>query len=723
VYGTPPAAPPAPSPVGARAYAAATAVPTPAGTHRSDGHGYSYRFRADVEGLRAVAILLVLIYHAGVPFFTSGYVGVDVFFVISGFLITTQLVSELDRTGRISLVAFYARRAKRLLPAAGIVLAATVLLVRPFVPKVRWEEIGGDILASALYVVNWRLADRSVDYLAEDSQPSPVQHFWSLAVEEQFYLIWPLLILLAALAGGLIGGRTRPTLWVALAAVGVPSFLWAVAASASNPAWSFFVTTTRMWELALGAAVALAARGFARLPRGPSVAVGWAGLAVITASAVLFSTRTPWPGMAALLPTVGTAAVIATGVAAGPNGPVALLGTAPFQWVGGLSYSLYLWHWPLLVAATAYWNGLSVLVGIAVVLFSVVPAWLTYHLVENRLRYSRAISGSPRLALSMGANFSLLGVVAGLFLLLGVPAPTPAPTRVYGLGAAVLGPDPRDDPRGLAPDRVDFITPDPLAATADVPDVYKDKCHQTQADPKLLSCVYGNPQSSVRVVVAGDSKAAQWLPALQLLAAQNDWKLIVYTKSSCSFAWAIIVDGEGKPYKSCQQWNEALLDRLVNVDKPAFVITSQTAREAIDADGKRSAEQMVRGLRASWAAVAAAGAKVIVIADNPSPGLNVYECVDEHRDNLSACTYSRDVRAANGAYTTQVEAVQGQAGVTMIDLFDAICPTARCSPVIGNVLVYRQGAHITATYVKTLTPRLATALTAAGLSASFDPAR
>lgn len=674
------------------------------------------RFRGDIEGLRAVAVGLVLLYHAGLPFLPGGYVGVDVFFVISGFLITTQLLSEVRRTGSLSLTGFYARRAKRLFPGAVTVLVASMVLVRLFTPKIRWEEIGGDIVASALYVVNWRLADRSVDYLAEDSQPSPVQHFWSLAVEEQFYFVWPLLILAVVLIARRLRRGHGPILWIGLAAVAVPSFVWALLETARSPEQAFFITTTRMWELAIGAGVALGAGGLARMRRTPALLLGWAGLAAIVTAALVFTSRTPWPGYAAALPTLGTAAVIAAGFAVTRGGPETVLGTSPFRWVGALSYSLYLWHWPLLVIAPEIWDGDAMTRGLLVVLASVVPAWITYRWIENPIRHSKSVSRSPKLALSIGANLTLAGVVSGLVLLLFVANAAVPVNGAAPPGAAVLKADPRDDPAGRPQDRVDLMMPDPLRAVDDVPHSDRTNCIQQLTKAVVNTCSYGNPQGAVKVAVTGDSKVTQWMPALEVLAARNDWNLVVYAKSSCSLTTAIVADKYDKPYDTCTSWNRDVLPRLV-AEKPDYVITSQASPAAIGPSGELSVDLMVAGMRESWAALIGVGAEIIVVADNPHPGMNVYECVEEHPTELSQCTYSRDRRDTKGGYSTQVIAVKDQPHVRMIDLYDAICPTERCAPVIGNVLVYRAGSHVTATYVRTMTPRLAAALTAAGLPA------
>jgi peptidoglycan/LPS O-acetylase OafA/YrhL len=683
-------------------------------SHSAEGERRSSRFRGDVEGLRAVAVGLVLLYHAGVPFIRGGFVGVDVFFVISGFLITTQLVSEMDRTGSVSLVRFYARRAKRLLPAAGVVLVVTALLTWWFIPETRWKEIGGDIVGSALYVVNWRLAGRSVDYLAEDSQPSPVQHFWSLAVEEQFYLVWPLLILLAILAAKMIRNRTRPALWTGLLLVIVPSFTWSLLETAQTPASAFFETTTRMWELGVGAAVALAAGACARLPRVAAVVIGWAGLVAIAVAGLLFTEDIAWPGYAAALPVIGAAAVIGAGFAVTRGGPASLLGVKPLRWIGGLSYSLYLWHWPLIVVATVYFDGLSPSMGLAVVAVSIVPAWLTFRTVESTLRHSAVISRSARLALSLGANFTLVGVAAGLVLVLAVAAvPAVGAGGKTALGAAVLRADPRGDPAGAVVDHVDWMTPDPTQATKDIESTYADKCVQGDGKTAVLTCRYGDPKGRITLAVIGDSKISQWMSALRPLAEQNGWRLVTYLKSACSFSMAEIeIDGP-----ACRTWTAGVLARL-KADPPDYVVTSQVNTEGRDASGKFTEAAMVAGLRSIWTRVRSMGSKVMVIANNPKPPVNAYECVAQHPDKLSLCSFDRKRYDTSSAVTLHT-AAKGMKGVEIVDLFDAICPTERCPAVIGNVLIYRQGSHITATYIKSLTPRLAKALTKAHLHATY----
>ncbi|MDI1465296.1 acyltransferase family protein [Catellatospora sp. KI3] len=699
-----------------------TAVLAPVPAEPAPRHGSD--FRGDIAGLRAVAVGLVLLYHAGLPFLPGGFVGVDVFFVISGFLITGQLLNEVDRTGRVSLAGFYARRAKRILPAAAVVLMAVAVAGRLLLPRSVWEDTGGDIVAAATYILNWRLADRAVDYLAGDSAASAVQHFWSLAVEEQFYIVWPLLIIVALLAARVLRRvPARVLISVGLTVGALASLAWSIHYTAGSPQRAFFVSTTRMWELALGAGLALAAARTARLPRKLALVLGWAGLAAVTAAAVLITENTPWPGYAAALPTLGAGAVIAAGAAAGRGGPVALLGTRPFRWVGELSYSLYLWHWPMLVIATAYWDGLSVQRGLLVAAASVVPAWLTYRLVENPMRYARSVSRSPRLALSLGGNMTLAGICAGLVLAMsGVFAAGAADTPRNPIGAGVLPQTGITERNIKMQESFAYIYPDPLKAANDAPDS-ASVCFQ-EADPaEIIWCTYGNPQGRTKVALVGDSKMDQWLPAFQAIAAQNDWQVDIAFKAACPFTTAPALSGgdAAKPYTSCTQWNATLL-RELEQRRYAYVFTSSGTAKAAAADGTASAQALADGMREAWTRLDGVGTKVVVVANNPSPTVKMIDCVDRNRSKLSACSFDWQRHAQDEAFRTQQLALSAAPKVKLVDLFDFICPTLRCPAVVGNAMVYRSGSHVTATYVKTLTPFLADALRKAGVPVTYAAA-
>ncbi|GAA0562224.1 hypothetical protein GCM10010172_51770 [Paractinoplanes ferrugineus] len=340
----------------------------------------SLRFRPDIEGLRAVAVAAVVLGHAGVPGIGGGYIGADVFFVVSGFLITSLMMRELAATGEISLLRFYGRRARRLLPAAALVLVTVVLAGYHWLGSGRGDEIAADGRWAALFAADFNFAAQGVDYLRSQSAPSPLQHFWSLAVEEQFYLVWP------ALIGLLIwlGLRHSAPLVLALAVAGS----LACSIVQTGTAWSYFSPATRAWELGAGCLLALVADRFDRIPPAVATALAGFGLGGIVVAALSFDDSTPVPGYAAALPVVATMLVLA-------GRGDAVLGVAPLRWLGQISYPLYLWHWPMLIIAEQAHGPLPPRARLGLVLLSVALAIVTHVFVENPIRHSPALARSP----------------------------------------------------------------------------------------------------------------------------------------------------------------------------------------------------------------------------------------------------------------------------------------------------------------------------------------
>ncbi|HZE39724.1 MAG TPA: acyltransferase, partial [Stackebrandtia sp.] len=364
-------------------------------------------FRPDIEGLRAVAVGAVVLGHAGAPFFHGGYVGVDVFFVISGFLITSLLLRERLGTGRISIKGFYARRVTRLLPASALVVAATLVASWLWLPATRFASIVGDALASAFYLVNDRLAVSGTDYLNADAAPSPLQHFWSLAVEEQFYFVWPVLLIVLTVAWRHRTSIRRKPIAAVLAVLVVVSLAISVVQTSASAPWAYFGTQTRVWELALGALVAVAANRLSAIRSGPAAALTWCGLAAVAVSVLWFDDATAYPGYAAALPVVGAAAVIAGGCARPRGGAGLLLDTGPFQFLGKISYGYYLWHWPvLMIGPAALGVAASLKVNLALVAGALVLALLSYHLIENPVRRRKILKQKPWRGIGLGAALS-----------------------------------------------------------------------------------------------------------------------------------------------------------------------------------------------------------------------------------------------------------------------------------------------------------------------------
>ncbi|GIM95134.1 acyltransferase family protein [Paractinoplanes toevensis] len=347
--------------------------------------GPSLRFRPDIEGLRAVAVTAVVLCHAGVPGLGGGYIGVDVFFVISGFLITSLMMREVAETGDLSLLRFWGRRARRILPASTVVLVTVVLAGYHWLGFLRGDEIADDGRWAALFASNFNFAAQGVDYLQSQSAPSPLQHFWSLAVEEQFYLVWPALVVLLIWLG--LRHATALLLGLAVAAS------LACSIGQTGTTWSYFSPATRAWELGAGCLLALVADRLDRIPAAVSTALAGAGLGGVVVAALSFDDSTPMPGYAAALPVVATVLLLA-------GRGDALLGIAPLRWLGRISYSLYLWHWPVLIIAEQAYGPLSARTRLALVLLSVALSILTYAFVETPIRHSRRLQ-RPVLTVAM----------------------------------------------------------------------------------------------------------------------------------------------------------------------------------------------------------------------------------------------------------------------------------------------------------------------------------
>ena len=607
----------------------ATRTGRPVAPQGSTGRTRSPAFRPDIEGLRAIAVGLVVLFHAGVPFLPGGFVGVDVFFVISGFLITGLVVREMERTGTVSVVGFYARRAKRLLPATAVVLVLVAVASWLVIPVVDRGDVGLDIAAAATYVANWRFGLSAVDYFGTGT-PSPLLHFWSLAVEEQFYLVWPWLLLLVTRRARGTGRRLTLPLLGGLAVVAIPSLWWSVQQTASAPGWAYVSSFTRAWELAVGGGIAIAAPYLSRLPRAVAAILGWAGLLAIGYAALTYSEATGFPGSAALVPVLGAAALVAAGGRLSNAGASRLLAHPRMVRVGGVSYSWYLWHWPPLVLL-AVWLGVDRLplwLGLFVAAATYVLATLSKRFVEDPFHRSPVLARHPRRALRLGALCTIVGLVAGLSLWL--PATISARTASTDTSgasgaAAALGdvsaigsdgsptadPAPSTSPEPRTSSASAPAKPRPVASTAgfvpalqnirgDYSVIYRDGCHQDWLGTDVPACTYGDTSADRTMVLYGDSHAAMWFPALEQIATQQHWKLVDLTKNACSVADATLWSTTLKrSYSECDQWRTKALARI-KAESPALVVTTGRNDYRVMGSGGRlgplgSAKAMTRG--------------------------------------------------------------------------------------------------------------------------------
>jgi peptidoglycan/LPS O-acetylase OafA/YrhL len=694
------------------------------------------KFRPDIEGLRAVAVVAVVLFHADVPGVGGGYVGVDVFFVISGFLITGMLWREANTTGAVRLRRFYGARARRLLPASATVGVITMIASAALLPPLRVPYVIYDGIASALYVGNYWFILDDVNYFADLLTPSPFQHYWSLGVEEQFYLVWPALIIGTAWLIRHVRRRTRaqatsshrPYL-VVLALVAAVSFALSLVVTYWAPAMAYFSLLTRAWELALGGLVALAAGQWRRLPPRAAAITGWAGLGVIVLACTQLSASTRYPGTAALLPVLGAVLVIGAGCAAPSQGCGRVLGLSPMRAIGRISYSWYLWHWPVLVLAPALLDHPLGLAGrLTAALASGGLAVLTLRFIENPLRFAPRVRRSPLISLALGGAATAIAVCVGVALLPSVPtpvgrgapaaaptftvAPVPAGSTIDGYDAAVqqafaqaqaaiaASADLKAVPSNLNPPLADLA--------AEQKEFRFNGCVRQPYETGQPECATGDIASTTTVALVGDSHAAMWNPAFQQIAAQRHWRLETMGKMACPFIDVHITSYFRRLieyFQQCEQWRGQIIARL-RAEHPRLVVVSVwrgygtddklTGFNAYDPAWLDSLTRVVQQLRGT-------GAAVLVLGPIPSPHKSVPICLSGHLDDATACSLPRSTTVNEPGIAAEAAATKAGGG-QYADLTNLFCTTDRCPVVVGNSLVYLDTGHLTLDYSRLLAP-------------------
>ena len=687
----------------------------------------SVKRRTDIEGLRAIAVLAVLLFHAGVPGLDGGYVGVDVFFVVSGFLITSLLVAEKTNTGKVSLGAFYARRARRILPVSALVAVATLIASWIWLEPLRLRSLSDDVLAVALFSSNFVFANRGADYLQSALPPSPLQHYWSLAVEEQFYVVWPALVMLVCLG---IGTRTLRSIRLRVgitAAIGaVASFAACMALMNSSQPWAFFSPHTRAFELAIGALVAV-------IPIGASITLvrmnaflAWCGLAGIIATVVMFSETTTFPGPWALAPVIATAFLLRGGNATS-WAPEALLRVSPMQWLGSRSYSAYLWHWPvLIIAAAALDKDLSVFEGLICLMISLALSEFSYRFVENPIRLNHNIVGIRATVFAV----SLIAVVSGSAVLAQNNQPSlsggwsaTAPTLITessttvdsSVSTTTVPVKPELPGQGPPVDAIvqamtatglpSNITPSLQGAISDMPTIYSNNCHASFSAIQPKNCVYGDPASSTVIGLYGDSHAAQWFPAFEKMAIKRSWKLIIYTKRGCPPAdiptYSKVL---GKVYKECAPWRENVLKQMVTDGVQTVFIAHFDRLLSASTRVPMWQKEWRTGLQSTIDQLAAEGITPVLMEDTPYPGQDVPTCLSRHYTNVQLCNPT-----ISSAYRDDMHQMLEDFDATNVHVLWTrhwFCTDAGCPTVVGNILVYRDDNHMSVTFASFIAPLL-----------------
>jgi peptidoglycan/LPS O-acetylase OafA/YrhL len=703
--------------------------------------------RNDLQGLRAVAVLMVALGHAGVGFLKGGYVGVDVFFVLSGFLITGLLLSTAAKHGSISLTEFYTRRARRILPAAALTLVVTTVAAYWLLNVVRAKQAVWDSLWASIFAANIHFANEGTDYFSQEQPPSPVEHFWSLAVEEQFYLVWPAalsLVLFGSVIGRksthahLVDARAVRRLFIVVLAAAIASLAWSVHYTDRNPTDAYFSALTRGWELAIGAALAVATSMWMRAPatsktmrlsRALRAPMGWVGLIAIACAAVFYSSSTPFPGSAALLPTVGTALIIGAGIGAGKPrfGVGRLLALAPMRYVGDRSYTFYLWHWPFLIIAAEYvGHDLSVQENLLLLAGAFVVSIVTYALYENPIR--RARLSAPASAMLFPVSVAAV-VVVSAFSLQGIydeslrlETSTAVPSLQYVsshgttrspdseasrvLAASEAGqPLPAVVSSVRAARRGGAIPPGLTPAPTRLEDhenlyFFPAGCsdsNPTESTSKI--CRLGDASSSKSIALIGDSHAQMWMPAILQMAEKEGWVVLPVVKSACTpnTTWTkqgdFGIDGTrlDARVRVCRAWYAWALKQLRTLRPDVTLIAGVSGGSS-----GNQAEAIKRGFISLTSAAKSFSKDVVVVADSEGVAQQPVDCLLGRRATMARCTttWSEDRFYTND----DLAALSRVHNFSYIATRGWFCFKSQCPMVIGHTVAYRDTGHLTKAY-------------------------
>lgn len=697
--------------------------PSAAPTPPAPSAGRSDAYRPEIQGLRAVAVGLVVLFHLWPLRLSGGYVGVDVFFVISGYLITSHIYREIAQTGTLRVTRFWARRIRRLLPASLLVLALSAVGVLLWAPATVWQPSARQLGASALYVQNWALAFDSVDYMALDNVPTVAQHYWSLSVEEQFYAVWPLLIvgLLAlqrwvrrrsAAGAPATSDQQRRILMGGLAVLAAGSLVWSTISTAQDQPFAYMSTFTRTWEFAAGAITGLVTMA---ITGRKAQVLGWLGVVAVVASGFAYTERSAFPGWIALVPVLGTVAIILAGRGAASTAGW-WLSLRPARFIGDISYSIYLIHWPLIVL-TPYATGhrLNWHEKLALLAVTVVLAWLSKTFVEDPLRTRPLLAAAPWRAFAFAAAGMLVLVTStvGINAELQHREATAAAAADAQLaaGATCLGPaalDPANGCRSVAGDG-DLVVPPEVVAQQLKNDIFA-RCQQTLAASALKTCHLGeqkNPQRTVALL--GDSHAGALTPLMDALGKQLGWDVIAATKGSCPATTArrvLAKETADDRQLACEEFNRAATrEVLANRQITDVFVTSFSSDYAwTNAPGGNLGDPGPDGYKAVWKQFIDAGKRIHVIRDVPSTGgRNIPTCIAQSRDGASDCEVPRaDALPEDLEFSTARSLANPK--VTVIDLTPQFCDAKNCFGRIGNVIVYRDMSHLSIEYATLLAP-------------------
>ncbi|SER70629.1 Peptidoglycan/LPS O-acetylase OafA/YrhL, contains acyltransferase and SGNH-hydrolase domains [Gracilibacillus ureilyticus] len=646
------------------------------------------KFRPEIEGVRVLAAFLVAVYHI---WFGKVSGGVDVFFIVSGYLITTSLLSRVAKLGTINLTEYYLGLVRRLWPLALTVVLFTITASYLIFPASRWITIVQEALSSIFYYENWQLAFNSVDYLAQNVDASPFQHFWALSLQGQFYITWPFIIFLAYfLATRIFKTPLRKTLLTILVVMFIASLSYSVYITEVNQPWAYFNTFARVWEFSLGGILALLLP-YLKLPKVVSFIVGWTGFCIISLTGMVLPVSDVFPGYAALLPITGVIFVIVSAENASGFGVQKLLGTKLFLFLGSVSYAFYLWHWPLFIFYLAYFDveNVTVLAGILIIIVAFILSLVTSRLIEKPIQKLSPRNAKKKI-IAIAASFLI--PVAGVAIawnmygqqLLNDPINGTDMSQVakqeYYTGLEELPEE------YYSNNEEEELVPDFISVTKDLPEFYQQtECYTTMIGEGVKTCSYGDttdPEYTLALV--GGSHSGHWFPPIVTAAEQLNIEVQLYYKDACRFSTD---DFNGGLDETCMSWNEELVE-VLEKDMPDMIFTTATVEGSLE---------IPQGYIDLWENYEGR-AEIIAIRDTPKFPYEVPACVEDK--GMNDCHTEREGMMEDGKLTEEGRDLPEN--VHLIDFSDYICDDDTCYSVLNNIIIYRDTNHITTTFSETL---------------------
>lgn len=640
-------------------------------------------YRGDIEGLRAVAVLLVIGAHAGVPWLAGGFVGVDIFFVLSGFLITGLLLQDVEATGGIRFGDFYVRRLRRLFPALLLMVIVVSCAARVVLAPGEQVEQAKTATATVFWVSNIRFVLAQLDYFSPGSESNLFLHTWSLGVEEQFYLLWPVLLWWAL--GCRHGQRNITHLKWVMIGVAILSMSACLFMTAREQPMAFYMMPARAWQFAAGALIWIYFRNEREFiaPKNTGYAVsvgfwlGWLGLGMVAGSTFAFDAHMAYPGWRSLLPTFGTVAVLVSGLLTPSRGISAVLAWRPLQAIGQVSYAWYLWHWPILLLGYAVTESRSPLTRAIAVVVSFALAIVSFWLVERPVRHSAWWLGHRRLAL---AGVAAVMVATGILAV------------QWGAKAWLQS-------RGPEFQRY-------AKAHIDAPGIYGMGCDDWYHSDRVVLCTFGSADAAHTAVLMGDSVAGQWVPAFADIFQRHDWRFIVLTKSSCPMVDAsFFYERIGREYTECTAWRAKALQQVASL-KPDIVVLGSAATYGF------TQAQWVNGTDSVLGVLSKAAAQLYVLRGTPHLPFDGPDCLAIRHGRPawlgSTQTCDAPVMDEHGelVFNWLRQASSRFANVRMLDMNDVVCPLGQCMAERSGTIVFRDSQHLTASYARSIAPRV-----------------